>query len=166
MERRGNEYYLHPTLDALEAAFLLRRWGELKSAPFEHHLSHLESSAAAITFELVLFFHGLLARLSSSNVEFFLGCASLGRIMFEEMQQDYHRMKDKYEEVVRAGAKYREELYISRNELKRATEVVTSCRQSLMALEKEKKYADLERDRAKVDLEKAKTTLQDQEKAL
>ena len=75
-------------------------------------------------------------------------------------------MKEEYEEVVRAAAKYREELHISRNELKRVTEVVTSCRQSLLALEKEKEYADLERDWAKADLVMAKAALQDQEKAL
>ena len=75
-------------------------------------------------------------------------------------------MKEEYEEVVWEATKYRDEPHISRNELKGATEVVTSFRQSLLALEKEKKYAYLEREGAKADLEKAHTALQDQERAL
>ena len=88
-----------------------------------------------------------------------LGYMSLSSAMLADMQRDYHRMKEEYEEVVRVAAKYREELHVSRNELKGATEVVTSCRQSILALEKEKEYADLNRDQAKADLEKAKATL-------
>ena len=43
--------------------------------------------------------------------------------------------------------------------------MVKSCRDSLLALEKEKEYADLERDRIKANLEKAKATLQEQDRA-
>ena len=79
--------------------------------------------------------------------------------MFADMQQDYHRMKVEYEEVVWAAAKYQEDLNTSRNELKGASEVVKSCKDSLLALEKEKEYTDLKRDQAKADLEKAKVGL-------
>ena len=68
--------------------------------------------------------------------------------------------------MVRAVAGYREEFYHSKEELKRATEVVTSCRQSILALEKEKEYADLERDRAMADLNKANAILQERNRAL
>ena len=51
-------------------------------------------------------------------------------------------------------------------ELKEATEMVRSRNESLVALENEKKYAPIERDRAKVDLEKAKATLNEHEKLL
>ena len=51
--------------------------------------------------------------------------------------------------MVRAAARYRDELHHSREELKGATKVVTRCRQSILALENEKEYTDLERDWAK-----------------
>ena len=79
--------------------------------------------------------------------------------MFANMQQDYHRTKEAYEEAVRAAARYREELHHKKEELKGATEVVANCRQSMLSLEKEKEYAGLERDRARADLEQAKTAL-------
>ena len=66
-----------------------------------------------------------------------LGYASLGRTMFVDMQRDYHRMKEEHEEVVRVAAKYRDDLNTSRNELKGAAKVVTTCKESLLALEKE-----------------------------
>ena len=44
--------------------------------------------------------------------------------------------------------------------------MVTSCRHSILALEKEMEYANLERDRAKADLEKAKAALQERDRAL
>ena len=69
--------------------------------------------------------------------------------MFANMQRVYHRMKEKYKEVVRAVAKYHEDLNTNRNELKGAAEVVTSCKESFLTLEKEKEYVDRERDRAK-----------------
>ena len=74
-------------------------------------------------------------------------------------------MKEEYEEVVREAAKYWEDLNTSRNKLKGAAEVVTTCKESLLALEKEE-YADRERDRAKADLEKAKTALQEKDRVL
>ena len=58
--------------------------------------------------------------------------------MFANMQWDYHRMKEKYKKVVRTAAKYHEDLNTSRNKLKGAAEVVTSCKESFLALEKEK----------------------------
>ena len=63
VEMRGREYYLRPAQDALEAVFPPRFWVKLKGAPYEHHISHLESSIAAVSFEFALLFHGLLARL-------------------------------------------------------------------------------------------------------
>ena len=86
--------------------------------------------------------------------------------MFADMQRDYHSMKKEYEEVVRVEAKYQEDLNTSRNELKGAAEVVTSCKKSLFAFGREKEYADREKDRAKADLEKAKAALQEQGRAL
>ena len=60
MERRGREYYLHATLDALEDAIPLRQWGEQRDVPFEDHIAQLESSAATISLEVALFSHELL----------------------------------------------------------------------------------------------------------
>ena len=51
---QGREYYLCPVLDALKAAFPPRRWGTLQGAPFEHNLSHLESSIVEVRFEFAL----------------------------------------------------------------------------------------------------------------
>ena len=102
-------------------------------------------------------------RLSNFQV---LGYASLGRTMFADMRWDYHRIKMEYEELVRAVAKYQEDLNMSGNELKRAAEVVKSCKESLLVLEKKKEYADLEMDWAKADFEKAKVALQEQDRAL
>ena len=102
-------------------------------------------------------------RLSKFQV---LGYASLSRAMFADMQRDYHKTKEEYEKVVMAVARYRDKLHHSKEELKEAFEVVTSCRQSILALEKEKEYASLERDRVKADLKEAKATLQDKDRAL
>ena len=102
-------------------------------------------------------------RLSKFQV---LGYASLSHAMFVNMQRDYHKTKEEYEKVVRAPVRYREKLHHSKEELKEAFEVVTSCRQSILALEKEKEYASLERDRVKADLKEAKATLQDKDRAL
>ena len=59
-------------------------------------------------------------------------------------------------------AKYKEELFNYKNELKEVTEV----NQSFLALEKETEYAQLEWDRAKADLERAKAVLIKHEKVL
>ena len=85
--------------------------------------------------------------------------------MFANKQKDYHLLKVEYEEVVRAAAKYLEDLHTCKNELKGVSKVVKGCRDSLLALEKEKEYVDLKRDRAKADLEKAKAALQEQDRA-
>ena len=85
--------------------------------------------------------------------------------MFADMQWDYHRLKEKYEEAGRAATRYRKDLHTCKNELKEASEVVASCRHAILALEKEKEYADLEKDRAKADLKKAKATLLEQDRA-
>ena len=47
-----------------------------------------------------------------------LGYASLSCTMFADMQWDYHRTKEEYEEVVRAATRCREELHHSNKELK------------------------------------------------
>ena len=44
--------------------------------------------------------------------------------------------------------------------------MVARCRHSILALEKENEHADLERDRPKADLEKAKAVLQEKDRAL
>ena len=75
-------------------------------------------------------------------------------------------MRVEQEEATRVAAKYREELFNCKNELKEVTEVARSRDQSLLTLEKETEYAQLERDRAKVDLEKAKVALIEHEKVL
>ena len=86
--------------------------------------------------------------------------------MLADMQWDYHRLKEKRAEAVRAAAKYRKDLHSCRNELKGASKVVSSYKHSLFALEKEKEYADHERDWARADLERANIALQEQDKAL
>ena len=86
--------------------------------------------------------------------------------MFADIQRDYHRTKEEYNEVVRAAAMYLEELHNKKDELKGASEVVASCKQSMLSLENEKEYADLERNRVKANLEQAKATLQEKERAL
>ena len=83
-----------------------------------------------------------------------------------DIQRDYHRLRVEQEEVARATARYREDLHTCKNELKGASKVVWGWKESLLALEKEKKYTDLYRDREKVDLERAKVALQEQERAL
>ena len=75
-----------------------------------------------------------------------LGWSSLGQARFADMKQDYHKFVVEQEEGARAVAKYREDLHTCKNELNRASEVVKSYRESLLAIEKEKEYADLERD--------------------
>ena len=75
-------------------------------------------------------------------------------------------MKVEQEEASRAAAKYREELFNCKNELKEVTEVAKSLSQSLLALEKEVEYAQLERERAKIDLDRAKVVLTEHEKML
>ena len=85
--------------------------------------------------------------------------------MFADMQRDYHRLKEEYEEAVRTAARYREDLHTYKNEFKGTDEVVASCRHSILSLEKEKEYVDFERDRAKADLEKAKAALLEQDRA-
>ena len=57
-----------------------------------------------------------------------LGYASLSRAMFADMQWDCHKTKDEYKEVVRVATRYRKELHHSKEELKGASEVVSSCR--------------------------------------
>ena len=49
-ERRGREYYLCPTLDALEATLTPRQWGEQRGALFENNLAQLESFVVTIGF--------------------------------------------------------------------------------------------------------------------
>ena len=108
VERQGHEYYLRPSLDSLEAAFPPRHWSELQAAPFEHNLSHLESSTVAICFEFdmpifQLFINFLFHQLLDFQV---LGYASLSRAMFVGMRHDYHRLKEDRDEVVKAAARY------------------------------------------------------------
>ena len=86
--------------------------------------------------------------------------------MFADLQRDYYRLKEEHAKAIRAVANYREDLHTCKNELKGASEVVSSCKHSLLALEKEKEYADRERDRARADLERANIALQEQDKAL
>ena len=90
----------------------------------------------------------------------------MGRAKFTDMKMDFHRMRVEHEEVVWVVAKYRENLFNCKNELKEATKIVRSCDDSLLATEKGKEYAQVERDRAWADLEKAKGVLSDNEKAL
>ena len=68
VERRGRKYYFCPALDALEAAFPPWRWGELKGATLEHKLSHLESSAVAVSLKFALLSYGL------SPMLYLIGC--------------------------------------------------------------------------------------------
>ena len=63
IEQIGREYYLCPALDSLEVVVPPCQWGEQKGVPFESHLTQLESSAAMVSINLALSFHGLLAAL-------------------------------------------------------------------------------------------------------
>ena len=90
----------------------------------------------------------------------------MGRAKFADIQRDFHKMRVEQEEAARAAAKYREELFNCKNDLKEATEMARSRDESLIALENEKEYVQLERDRAKANLEKAKTALIEHERVL
>ena len=90
----------------------------------------------------------------------------MGRSKFADRQRDFHRMRVEQEEAARAAAKYREDLHNCKNDLNEATKMPRSSGESLLALEKEKEYAQLERDRAKADLEKAKAALIEHERVL
>ena len=82
------------------------------------------------------------------------------------MQQDYNRLREEHEKVIRAVDRYREELHNKKKELKGATEALEDCRHSILSLDKEKEYAGLERDRARADLEQAKALIQEKDKVL
>ena len=56
-------------------------------------------------------------------------------------QRDFHRMRIEQEKAAQAVAKYREELFNCKNELKEATELARSRCESFIALEKKKEYA-------------------------
>ena len=90
----------------------------------------------------------------------------MDRAKFADIQRDFHRMCVEQEEAARAAAKSREDLFNCKNELKEAIEMVRSHDESLFALEKEKEYAQIEKNRAKADLEKAKMALNEHEKVL
>ena len=83
-----------------------------------------------------------------------------------DMQRDYQRMKVEHEEAVWTPAKYREDLYTCKSELKEVSEVARQRKHSLLAVEKEVEYAQVERDRAKADLVKASAALIEHKKVL
>ena len=60
-------------------------------------------------------------------------------------------MKVEHEEAVQAAAKYQEDLYTCKSELKGVFEVARQCEHFLLAVEKEVEYAQVERDRAKAE---------------
>ena len=95
-----------------------------------------------------------------------LGCASIGRAKFVDMQRDFHKIRVEHKKAVRAATKYKVDLFNCKNELKKATEMMRHREDSLLAAKKKKKYAQVERDRARADLEKAKGALSENEKAL
>ena len=135
---------------------------------FEGNLAQLESSAAMVSLELALPSLGLFSNVMANRLTCFqvLSWASICQAKFTDMHRDYYKMKVEQEEAARAAAKYRDELFNCKNELKEVTEVAKSRSQSLMDLEKETEYAQLERDRAKVDLARAKAVLIKHEKVL
>ena len=59
------------------------------------------------------------------------------------MQTDYHKMKVEYEEAVQGKTKYREDLHTCKSKLKEVSEVVRQREHSLLATEKEVKYAQV-----------------------
>ena len=63
LEVERKEYYLRPTLDALEDAIPPRQWGEQKGVPFEYHVAQLEPSTATVSLEVALFSYDLSLRL-------------------------------------------------------------------------------------------------------
>ena len=63
-------------------------------------------------------------------------------------------------------AKYREDLFNCRDDLKEANEMVTCRNDSILTVENEREHAQSERDKARVELEKAQGVLRDNEKEL
>ena len=82
-----------------------------------------------------------------------MGYASLSRTMFLGMQYEYNRLQEEHDEAMRAANRYCDEAHHRKDKLKRATEVLTECRQSLRAAEKEKEYTGRDRDWARADIE-------------
>ena len=78
------------------------------------------------------------------------------------MQRDYHRIKAKHEEAIRAAAKYQENLHTC----KEVSEVAGPREHSLLAVEMEVKDAQVEKDQAKADMVRASAALTEHEKVL
>ena len=57
-------------------------------------------------------------------------------------------MRVEYEETVWAMAKYREDLFNCKNELKEANEMVRHHNDSILVMEKDREYARVQRDKA------------------
>ena len=139
----------------------------MQGAPLKHNLSHLESSAAVVCFKFDVLIIRYLITFTSNRLPIFqiLGYSSLSHSVFTGMQQKYNRLKEEREKAVRAATRYRDEVHQKKEELKGATKVLADYRQSLLAAEKEKDYAGRERDRARADLEQAKTFFQEKDRA-
>ena len=90
----------------------------------------------------------------------------MGQLKFADMQQEFHRMRVEYEETVWAMAKYREDLFNCKNELKEANEMVRQINDSILVVEKEWEHAQAEKDKARAELEKAQGALSENKKAL
>ena len=75
-------------------------------------------------------------------------------------------MRVEHEEAVQAAAKYREDLFNCKNELKEANEMVRRRKDSILIVKKEREHARAERDKARAELEKAHGELSENEKAL
>ena len=90
----------------------------------------------------------------------------MSRLMFTDMQQEFHRMCMEQEEAVQAATKYRNDLFNCRDELKEANEMVRLRNDSILVMENEMEHAQVERDKARAELEKAREALCKNERAL
>ena len=95
-----------------------------------------------------------------------LGGLFVGRMKFADMQQEFHKMCKEHEETDCAAAKYKEDLFNFRDELKEANEMVRCRNDSIIIVEKEREHARSERDKAKAELEKAQRVLRENKKVL
>ena len=65
-----------------------------------------------------------------------LGVISIGQSKFTDMQREFRRIHVEHEEAVRAVAKYKEDLFNFKNELKEANEMVRHRNDSILNVER------------------------------
>ena len=100
----------------------------------------MESSTAAVCYKFAAFIISFNSTVASDQYPFqVLGYASLSRARFTCMQQEYNKLNEEHDEVMRVTDRYRKELHQRNEELKGASELLASCQQSLLAAKNERK---------------------------